>query len=208
MDLRCTCGAVLPNDARFCHKCGKPQYEEDLARLSAENTAAPVQAPLDVPGERKAAPIGFANTRALAITIIVAALALFPFFLAFIAPPLTLLVAAGAGYCAAYFYRKQSSQPLTAGGGAFLGVMTGLWLFLVVALGIAAFRIEVSTPQGLAIVQAYAAKMPEAAKLLEDPQQLQAALIQALVILFFLATVSAAFGGMLAARTLARRSQP
>src|ERR1700722_12999897 len=23
----CTCGAELPPDARFCHKCGKPQYD-------------------------------------------------------------------------------------------------------------------------------------------------------------------------------------
>src|SRR5438093_11633008 len=24
----CTCGAELPEDARFCHRCGKPQREE------------------------------------------------------------------------------------------------------------------------------------------------------------------------------------
>src|SRR5260370_19341760 len=24
----CTCGAELPPDSRFCHKCGKPQREE------------------------------------------------------------------------------------------------------------------------------------------------------------------------------------
>ena len=24
----CTCGAELPPDARFCHRCGKPQREE------------------------------------------------------------------------------------------------------------------------------------------------------------------------------------
>ncbi|MBV9294668.1 MAG: zinc-ribbon domain-containing protein, partial [Acidobacteriaceae bacterium] len=23
MQQRCTCGAILPEDARFCHKCGK-----------------------------------------------------------------------------------------------------------------------------------------------------------------------------------------
>ena len=27
MPDRCTCGAVLPEDALFCHKCGKPQRE-------------------------------------------------------------------------------------------------------------------------------------------------------------------------------------
>src|SRR5689334_2027095 len=27
----CTCGAQLPEDARFCHRCGKPQRNETFA---------------------------------------------------------------------------------------------------------------------------------------------------------------------------------
>src|SRR5436305_1359982 len=41
---RCTCGAQLPPDARFCHKCGKPQY--DYPGLETEAVA---QAPTPPP---------------------------------------------------------------------------------------------------------------------------------------------------------------
>ena len=208
MELRCTCGAYLPNDARFCHKCGKPQYEEDVARLAAENTPGPVQAPLDIPTTTKAPPIGFGNLRAVTITIAVAAITLIPLSLAMIAPPLSLIVLAGAGYCAAYFYRKQTAQPLTPGGGAYLGVMTGLWLFVVFALCAAVVSVKVSSPTDLAVMKATLSRVPGAANMLDDPHQFIVTIGESLVILFFLSTLSAAFGGMLAARTLARRSQP
>src|SRR5688572_21496603 len=40
----CTCGALLPPDARFCHKCGKPQY--DMSVIEDEPEPAP---PVPVP---------------------------------------------------------------------------------------------------------------------------------------------------------------
>jgi len=208
VELRCTCGALLPEDARFCHKCGKPQYEEDIARLSApEPSTVPVQGPLDVPAENKAAPIGFGNLRAVTITIAVAAITLLPLAIAMIAPPLSLLVLCAAGYFAAHFYRKQSMQPLSPGGGAYLGAMTGVWLSLVFAVCGALISIQVSSPDNLNLMRAYLARMPEAAKMLENPHQFVVGMGQALLFLFFLATISAAFGGMLAARKSARRSQ-
>ena len=208
MELRCTCGAYLPSDARFCHKCGRPQYEEDATRLAAESAPAPVQASLDVPGSTKTSPIGFGNLRAVTITIAVAAVTLVPLSLAMIAPPLSLIVLAAAGYCAAYFYRKQTAQPLTAGGGAYLGVMTGIWLFVVFALCAAVVSVKVSSPADLAIMKATLARVPGAANMLDDPHQFIVTIGESLILLFFLSTLSAAFGGMLAARTLARRSQP
>jgi len=202
---------VLPDQARFCHKCGKPQYEEDIARLAElETVRAPVQAPLDVPAAvTPVTPIGFGNLRAVAITMVVAALALIALLLlSLLAPPLGPLVLCAAGYAAALFYRRQSAQPLSTGGGAYLGVMTGLWLFLVFALGASVLAAEVGSPAGREILRAGMAKMPEAAKMLDDPHQLTVQIRESLIPMFFLATLSAAFGGMLAARTLARRSQP
>ena len=38
----CTCGAQLPPDARFCHKCGKPQYDYPVVE-EAEPEPAPPQ---------------------------------------------------------------------------------------------------------------------------------------------------------------------
>ncbi len=209
METRCTCGAALPEGARFCHKCGKPQYEEDIARLAeSEPRSVPAQAPLDLPGEKKPPAIGFGNLRAVAITMAVAAFALVVLLvLAMLAPPLGLLVLCAAGYAAAYFYRRQTAQPLSTGGGAYLGLMTGLWLFLVFALCAAVVGVEVGTPTGREMLKAGMAKMPEAAKMLDDPHQFVVSIGQALIPIFFLATISAAFGGMLAARTLAGRPQ-
>ena len=60
--MRCTCGAALPEDARFCHKCGKPQYEEDIARLNAVDEPPPpppfTNCRIRPPGSILASPMG------------------------------------------------------------------------------------------------------------------------------------------------------
>ncbi len=145
------------------------------------------------------------------ITMAVAAFSLIVLYLALLlAPPVVPLILCGAGFAAAKFYKKQTLQPLTKGGGAFLGMMTGLWLFLVVAICLAIFSLEVSSPAGQEILKAASLKVPqfannpEAAKLLDHPQELLNGVRGALIPMFFIITVSAAFGGMLAARTSAR----
>jgi hypothetical protein len=208
VELRCTCGASLPEDARFCHKCGKPQFEEDIERISATEPATPVQGPVDVPGT-KTVPIGFGNMRAVAITMAAAAIALIALFLAAaISPVLGPVVLCSAGFAAARFYRKRTAEPLSPGGGAYLGLMTGIWLFLVVAICAAITSIYVASPTGREVLRAAMPKMPELAKLLDDPHQFLINLMEGLIPMFFLATISAALGGMLAARMSARRTQP
>jgi hypothetical protein len=64
--------------------------------------------------------------------------------------------------------------------------------------------ISISSPQGQEILKAFSAKMPELAKVLEDPRKL----ILGLIPWFFILTISAAFGGMLAARMQARNGRP
>jgi hypothetical protein len=212
VEQRCTCGAVLPEDARFCHKCGKPQYEEDIARLTAEQTAAaPAPSPTVAATVPAVARIGFGNLRAVLITMGVAALSLVVLYLALLlVPPLAPIILCGAGFAAATFYKKQTLEQLTKGGGAFLGLMTGLWLFLVVAICLVVVSVELSSPAGQEIFKAASLKLPqiannpEAAKLLDHPQELVNGVRGALIPMFFIITLSAAFGGMLAGRTPAR----
>ena len=122
-------------------------------------------------------------------------------------PPIVPVILCGAGFAAAKFYKSQTLQPLSKGGGAFLGLMTGVWLFLVVALCLAIFSIEISSPAGQEILSAAAQKLPqlannpEAEKLLHNPQELMSGVRGALIPMFFIITISAAFGGMLAGRT-------
>jgi hypothetical protein len=203
---RCNCGALLPEDARFCHKCGKPQYEEDIVRLSAADSApAPLPPPLQLASARLSR-IGFRNPRAVGITLTVAALSLVA--LSVVAqigvPPLGLLILCAAGFAAARLYRNRTAEPLTPIGGATLGAMTYLWLFVVAAIGTI---FTLSTQDGRNMLKAAMPQAPELDKILNDPSQFMVVMVAALVLSFFIGTLAAAFGGMLAARLQPRGGQ-
>ena len=104
-------------DARLCHKCGKPQYEEDIVRLSAHDSAPASVPPAIQVTSAKLSRIGFRNPRAVGITLTMAALSLVA--LSVVAqigvPPLGLLILCAAGFSAARLYRNRSAEPLTPG---------------------------------------------------------------------------------------------
>jgi uncharacterized protein involved in cysteine biosynthesis len=195
----------LPEEARFCHKCGKPQFEEDIARLEAQEAALPVR-PEASTTHSPAMRIGFGNLRAVLITMGVAAFSLVLLCAAAIVAPLFgPIILCAAGFAAAKVYKTRTVEPLSPGGCAFLGLMTGLWLFLVVAICAAITSVYIASPEGREIMKAAMPKMPEVAKMLDDPHRFLISILEGLVPMFFIATISAAFGGMLAARTSARR---
>ncbi len=190
--MRCSCGAVLPEDARFCHKCGKPQYEEDIARLNAVEAPAPVPAAQPAATAQPPSRIGFGNRRAVRITLAVAGFSLLAIsIIANLAPPLLFPILVAAGFTSVRVYLSRTAENLTASGGAALGAMTWLWLYLLEALGTA---FVVFTAQGREIVKAL--KSPELAQLVDDPEKLVSTLILFLVI----GAVSGAVGGVLAVR--------
>jgi len=206
---RCTCGAYLPEGARFCHKCGRPLFEEDAARLAAQEAATPATpgdaAPHALP---RVSAVGFRNVQAVLITMAVAAISLVALCAAaVVAPVLGPLVLCAAGFAATKLYKSRSSEALSTGSGAYLGLMTGLWLFLVVAACAAITSVYVSSPEGREMMKAAMPRMPEIAKLLDNPHRFVISIFEGLVPTFFIATISAAFGGMLAARSSARRRQ-
>jgi lysylphosphatidylglycerol synthetase-like protein (DUF2156 family) len=203
---RCTCGAVLPEDARFCHKCGKPQYEEDIARLAAVETP-PAPAPMREPAAARAASgISFRNSRAVLISLVVAALTFFASLLAtMLWAPLFPIVLCAAGFVAARLYRSSATETLTPGAGARLGWMTGLWLFLIVALLCTIAAVYLSTPQGWEQAKAFWAQFPEMSKGLGDQHDVLATLLARLPFLFFLLTLLPGLGGMLGAKSSPRQ---
>ena len=193
--MRCSCGAVLPEDARFCHKCGKPQYEEDIARMNAVEAAdqpstAPVSAP-PVPF-RTPSRIRFTNGRAVRITMAVAGFSLLAIALiANIAPPLLFPILVGAGFTSVRVYTSRTTEILTPSGGAALGAMTWLWLYLLEAAGTG---LVIFTAQGREIVKTL--KNPELAQLIDDP----AKLVPTLLLFLLIGTISGAVGGILGVR--------
>jgi hypothetical protein len=207
---RCTCGAILPEDARFCHKCGKPQFEEDIARLAEEQPIAPVQLPIGPPLESSTpavAGITFKNSRAVVISLLVAAGAMVGFpLIALFAAPLFPFFLCAVGFIAVRLYKGRSLEPITTSAGARLGWMTGLWIFVVVAVLLTLTSVVVASPEGWRELRTAWASVPQAARLLSLSQH--EFLVQMLITLpfsFFLLTLLPGLGGILGAKFSARK---
>lgn len=196
--MSCSCGAILPEDARFCHKCGAPQYAEDIARMNTVEGAAQPQAPEQLPPVQFRTPsrIGLTNGRAVRITLAVAAMSLLAIILVgSVAPSLAPAVLVAGGFAAVRLYLSRTSEQLTPSGAAVLGAMPWLWLSLPLSL-LEAFgaAVLVFTAQGRDVVKAM--KNPEVTQLLDDP----AKVFSWLIVVILVGTVSGALGGILAVR--------
>ncbi len=205
MQERCTCGAVLPEDARFCHKCGKPQLEEDVARLNALESAA-ASTPTPVPPARSGPGISFRNSRAVLISLLVATGTLFGVaVLGLVLPALVPIFLCGAGFVAVRLYKGHSAEALSTAAGARLGWMTGLWLFLVVFLLCAVSALYVSSPEGWQQAKSVWAQLPKSAKLPDTQHDFLVQILIGLPFSFLLLTLLPGLGGMLGAKMLAGR---
>ena len=114
----CSCGAQLPPDAIFCHKCGKPQREIVIP----ENQALPVAEVQPTPPARsEPLPLSFHNPIAVRIGLMVAltATVLSMTVLPLVSWPL-------AGFFAVLLYRRRTGFSINVGGGARLGMITGV----------------------------------------------------------------------------------
>jgi hypothetical protein len=134
----CTCGALLPTDALFCHKCGKAQrellpaaatIEPDAASPSIPAIAAPAFA---TPAARYAMPVSFRNPAALRTALFVGIAG------GLIGNLLPLIAWLAAGFFAVYFYRRRTHDRLDVAAGMRLGWLTGLIMFTMFAIEFAA----------------------------------------------------------------------
>jgi hypothetical protein len=129
----CTCGAQLPPDAVFCHKCGKPQ--RDIAAVAPEPPPeAPAPEAPAVVEPAPAAPPTFRNPVALRISLLVAVAATLLGWLPF-------LNWLAAGFFSVFFYRKKTRGRLNVNAGLHLGwitgvIMFGFWSLMFGALGV------------------------------------------------------------------------
>jgi len=141
--------------------------------------------------------IGFGNGRAVRITLAVAGFSLLALsVIAGLAPALVFPIMVAAGFTSVRIYLARTSENLTASGGAALGAMTWLWLFLVEAIGTG---FALFTVQGREIVKS-TLKRPELAQFVDDPQKLVAIVALAMVMALVIGGISAAIGGILAVR--------
>jgi hypothetical protein len=116
----CTCGAQLPPDSLFCHKCGKPQRDIILADVPPAPVSAPGPPPVvEAPPPR----LSFHDHVAVRIAVYVGVAAT---VLSLIFPLVNWLA---AGFCAVYLYRRKTRRPLNVSAGVHMGWITGLVMF-------------------------------------------------------------------------------
>ena len=202
----CSCGAHLPPDARFCHKCGKPQFDypgvEPVAEIDAAPSIATAVPPL--------AEIGFHNRIAVRTGFLAALAAFLLMPLPF--PPFLQIIwlmacPIGAGFFSAYLYRRRTGQRLGIESGARLGWITGVFVFLIVLVVVGIEVIYLSSQGGLAnsIRAQFGGKNPsmeQAMKSLEDPTTLAGGLLLTVVLMFFMFTLLPVVGGALCGKVL------
>jgi hypothetical protein len=195
MPESCSCGAQLPPDALFCHKCGKPQREiltpevETLARVDI------LPPPLAQPA---VAALSFRNIPAVRIALMVAATAT---ILGFFLPFLNWLA---AGFFAVFFYRRRTGLLLNVSAGVKMGWITGVLAFVLSAIS---FTIQV-LPNLSNLIQERLKNLPgqdpalvqQMARFFQSGPGMATAVMFSLAAMFILITMLSMAGGALAAK--------
>ncbi|MEQ1948388.1 MAG: zinc ribbon domain-containing protein [Bryobacteraceae bacterium] len=215
MPERCTCGAQLPPDALFCHKCGKPQREDLLQREEeterAEEAIASQPAAEFVPPPLPQAaplPIGLKNTVAVRVALFAGVLCLVASMLLGQVPGLqilAMLAPAASGFLAVHLYRKRTGQCLSMVSGARLGWISGLFGFILITILFTIFSVMLSQPELADAIrqQAEQRNRPEMMQVIEEFRSPEA-IAKTLAATFLLFTLLPAFGGTLGAKLLNR----
>ena len=201
----CTCGAQLPEDARFCHKCGRPQRDEPVL-VEDPPEVQPILAPLPMaPPPPLEAPISFRNATAVRVAVLAGVPV---FLLSAVAGPLMLAVPVAGGFFAVYLYRRRTGQRVSVVAGARLGWIAGIIVFAILTMLLTMLVLMLSQPDLVQNMRDQMAKMssisPEEVTkridLLRTPSSLALVLLDA----FLTYTLLTALGGAVGAKFLDR----
>jgi len=212
----CTCGAELPPDARFCHRCGKPQREEVEPETVGPGgrMAAPEIATAATPGFGGTPPpttaprVNFHNATAVRVGLLMAGCASLLTALPLLGPLGLVVWWLTAGFFSVYVYRRRTGQFLTVDNGLRMGWITGLLGSTITSVLFTVSMVSLTSGGGFASVyQAQVRKMSgndpnvqEALKMLESPSGMALFVIIALVFLFLIITFLCTAGGALGAK--------
>ena len=203
----CTCGAQLPPDARFCHKCGKPQY--DYPGIVEESVEAPAASEPQASAP-SLAEIGFHNRVAVRTGFLAALCAVLLFLFPLPFPFLRLLIVLfAAGFLAVFAYTRRTGQMLSIRGGMRMGWITGIFSFVLISVLMSVALVAISNQGGLTTflknqLPTGDARSDTIAQALSDPAALAGGVLFALVMLFVVLTALPMIGGALGAKVLAK----
>jgi len=195
---RCTCGAVLVGNARFCHRCGRPVYELTAAEQE-ELSPTPPPAPAVVAPPPQPLPIGFANPIALRVAFLMS----LGILMASMMPLVNLFVLVWclvAGWGGVRLYRRLTGLRLSVTAGARLGFLTGVFAFVgltvLITLAVAWSGREMLDQLTSQMVK----QDPRMTEVVNNPAMLGAALFMVLVMFFAMVVGICAAGGALGAK--------
>ena len=148
----CSCGAQLPPDARFCHKCGKPQRDyPDVEEQSIEPAPVAEMPAVFAQVSEPAVEISFHNRVAVRVGFLTALAAVLLFMAPLPFPLARLLLAFGAaGFLAVYLYSRRTGQVLSIRSGARMGWITGIFSFTIITVLFTVVMATISSQGGLA----------------------------------------------------------
>ena len=202
----CTCGARLPEDARFCHKCGKPQRDEPVFEPAPVfQPIAALATPPPLPAD-----IGFRNSIAVRIALLAAVLDFFLISVTLsVSPEIVWLIALllGAGFLAVYLYGRLTGEKLTIRKGARMGWLTGVFCF---GFALILFTLSMVSEPGLARLREEMGKrgtpqinVEQMVQVLSSPAGIGSLIVFSLVFFTLLPTA----GGALGAKLLGKASR-
>ena len=203
----CSCGVRLAEDARFCHKCGQPQFEEAIVREPV--VAAPPAAIPPIVSVRTG--VDFHNVLAVRIAFLMALLSsvLIELLAPFLWGPVFLFTGlVTGGGAAAYFYSRKSGNPLSMRNGLRMGWITGIFCFVIFLVTTTLKCIAVSLDKGLSQffrdeLMAYPGRTPDMdqlIKIVQTPEGLGAFLFVLVAVMFVLFTLLPTIGGAIGAK--------
>jgi hypothetical protein len=201
----CSCGAQLPPDARFCHKCGKPLFTVEPEPVIEPEPLVPPPPPRVVPDPALSAP-GFHNPVAVRVAVSMAGMAAVLSLIPYVGMGMMVWQFA-AGFLAAVLYTRRTGQRITARGGAKIGWMTGVIDFAVFALiftlQVVSVGLQGFVQQQVKQMREFAVQAPwmqEGVKMLETPAGVSIMIVSSLLSLLFMTAVFSVAGGALGAR--------
>lgn len=201
MDASCSCGARLPDDARFCHKCGSPQFELPPPDPDEPAVAPPIPAKALPPSD-----VSFSNPLVVRVGVLAAGLTVLGYVVPHPVFIITLAVLSGA--YAVFLFQRRTEQSLSVRSGARLGSITGVFVALLSTL-LSTLTIAMSGAGALKDkLLLEAQRHPETQKemtgLVENPVTLALMLVIVLILVFAMLTTLAGVGGALGAKLLRR----
>lgn len=206
----CTCGTELPPDARFCHRCGKPQRDEPLITYDEPSTLQPPPIPPAPQTLPAAQAVTFGNPLAVRLGFITALVAnLFTMLLSFGCP----LWIFGSGLLAAVWYARRSREPINLNAGMRMGWIAGLFSFMIFTVlftvsfvaDVRSGAFERNMRQQLESLPFARGSVDAVVQMLSTPAGMAMNLAASLVMMFVIFTAFAVLGGAAGAKLAARR---